>query len=106
MTKGTQVAAPSMASITVSSVTSAMTSSRSGRPGRLAQAETGRFGSASMMVTAAPLRASSQARTTAEVDLPAPPLGLAKTMVGIGIAPPAIEVGKLSEIYQICNGYL
>ena len=82
-TKGTRAAAPSIASITVSSEMSAMTSSASGRPGRRAQAETGRFGSASMMVTAAPRRASSPARMTAEVDLPAPPLGLAKTMVGM-----------------------
>jgi hypothetical protein len=36
-----------------------------------------------MTVTAAPLRASSVASRTAEVDFPAPPLGLAKTMVGI-----------------------
>ena len=55
----------------------------SGRPGRFAHTETGLFGSASMMVTSTPLRASSVARMTAEVDFPAPPLGLAKTMVGM-----------------------
>jgi hypothetical protein len=37
--------------------------------------------------------------------LPAPPLGLAKTMVGIGIAPPAIGGGKVAGSYQKCNGY-
>ena len=74
----------------------ATTSSPSDRPRRRAQAETDRLGSASMMVTAAPRRASSQARMTAEVDLPAPPLGLAKTMVGIGTVLPAMveERGK------------
>src|SRR3954454_10715205 len=38
-----------------------------------------RLGSASMTVTAAPFRASSEASRMAEVDFPAPPLGLAKT---------------------------
>lgn len=36
-----------------------------------------------MIVTAAPLSASSVARMTADVDFPAPPLGLAKTIVGM-----------------------
>src|SRR5690349_21880910 len=36
-----------------------------------------------MMVTAAPRSASSVPSTTAEVDLPAPPLELANEMVGI-----------------------
>src|ERR1700722_7881047 len=39
--------------------------------------------SASMIVTLAPCPASLVVRTTAEVDFPAPPLGLAKTMVGM-----------------------
>jgi hypothetical protein len=50
---------------------------------RLAHFEIGRFGSASMMVTVALRLASSVASTTADVDLPAPPLGLAKTMVAM-----------------------
>jgi hypothetical protein len=59
-----------------------MTARLAGMPGRLAQRDTGLLGSASMIVTLAPCAASSVARTTAEVDFPAPPLGLAKTMVG------------------------
>src|SRR3954447_24136415 len=55
-----------------------------GFPGRLPHLDTGLLGSASMIVTPAPLSASSEASNTALVDLPAPPLLLAKTMVGIG----------------------
>ena len=39
-----------------------------------------------MIATVAPCPASSVARTTAEVDFPAPPLGLAKTIVGMTAA--------------------
>ena len=76
-------AAASIASISVSSVTSLMTVSLSGRPGLRLQRLTGWLGSASMIVTDAPRLASSVASSTAEVDLPAPPLELAKAMVGI-----------------------
>ena len=84
MTKAALVAALSITSMIVSSFTSAMTSRLSGLPGRFAHFETGLLGSASIMVTRAPFPASSVASTTAEVDLPAPPLGLANTMVGMG----------------------
>src|SRR3954453_22625727 len=67
----------------VSSVTSATTSKLDGLFGRLAHRDTGRLGSASMIVTTPPLAASSVPSRTAAVDLPAPPFGLAKTMVGI-----------------------
>src|SRR3954452_19445473 len=69
--------------VMVSSSTSAMTVSEAGFPGFFAQRETGLSGSASIKVTVAPLFASSVARSTADVDFPAPPLGLAKTMDGI-----------------------
>jgi hypothetical protein len=36
-----------------------------------------------MIATVAPRPASSVARTTADVDFPAPPFGLAKTIVGM-----------------------
>jgi hypothetical protein len=52
-------------------------------PGRFAQALTGRLGSASISVTAAPRRASWVASTTELVDLPQPPLLLAIQIVGI-----------------------
>jgi hypothetical protein len=64
----------------VSSVTSATRVRLAGFPGRFAQRETGLLGSASTIATVAPCPASSVARTTAEVDFPAPPLGLAKTL--------------------------
>src|SRR5271169_3432846 len=83
MTKATWRDAWSIRSRIASSVTSAMTVRLKGFPGRFAQRETGLLGSASMIVTLAPCPASSVARTTAEVDFPAPPLGLAKTMVGM-----------------------
>ena len=67
----------------VCSVTLSSTVRVSGLFGRLAHRDTGRLGSASMMVTVAPFAASSEARRTAEVDLPAPPFGDANTMVGI-----------------------
>lgn len=43
----------------------------------------GRLGSASMTVTLAPALARVWARMSADVDLPAPPLGLANTITGI-----------------------
>jgi hypothetical protein len=76
-------AAESMASRSVSSVTALMMVSLSGQPGFRLQRLTGWFGSASMIVTEAPRLASSVASSTAEVDLPAPPLELAKEMVGM-----------------------
>ena len=51
------------------------------------------------MVTAAPFRASSAPNNTADVDFPAPPLGLAKTIVGIG------QSKLLEESFQIPNPY-
>jgi hypothetical protein len=48
----------------------------------LAHCDMGLLGSASRMVTPAPFSASSVANSNAAVDFPAPPLGLAKTMVG------------------------
>src|SRR3954451_8395584 len=82
--------APSIVRMIVSSVTSSSTASWSGLPGRFAHRETGRFGSASIMTTFFPDSASCVASSTAEVDLPAPPLGLANTMVDIGH--PSLEV--------------
>src|ERR1700722_6163484 len=79
MTKAAWRDAWSIRTRIASSVTSATTVRLGGLPGRLAQRDTGRLGSASMTVTLAPCPASSVARTTAEVDFPAPPLGLAKT---------------------------
>src|SRR3954470_6318800 len=83
MTKGVARAASSIRSMIVSSEMSETTVRFSGRPSRLAQWDSGRLGSASMTVTAAPFRASSEASRMAEVDFPAPPLGLAKTIVGM-----------------------
>src|SRR3954447_5668073 len=83
ITNGERAAAVSMSSMMLSSVTLARTSRLSGLPDRFAQEETGRLGSASMIVTAAPFLASSDANTTADVNFPAPPFGEAKTMVGI-----------------------
>src|SRR4051794_25913894 len=79
----------------VSSVTSAMTFKLDGLFGRLAHRDTGRLGSASTMVTPPPLAASSVPSRTAAVDLPAPPFGLAKTMVGISGSP-------CEHLYQGC----
>src|ERR671918_1160889 len=77
-------AAVSISSIMVCSDTSAIMVRVFGTAACLAHLETGLFGSASMMVTAvAPCAASSVARSTAEVDFPTPPFGLAKTIVGI-----------------------
>ena len=84
-------AALSIVPTMVSSVTSSITVSDSGRPGRWAHRDTGRFGSASMTVTLSPDPASSQASRTAEMDLPAPPLGLAKTHKGTGPSPSRCE---------------
>src|SRR4051794_30622679 len=84
MTKWDVAFAPSIVRMIVSSVTSSSTVSWKGLPGRFAHRETGRFGSASMMTTFLPDSASCVASSTAEVDLPAPPLGLANTIVGIG----------------------
>jgi hypothetical protein len=39
-----------------------------------------------MMVTLVPLKANSVAKMTADVDFPAPPLGEAKTTVGIMVS--------------------
>src|SRR5271165_588316 len=81
-----------------SSVTSATTARLAGFPGRFAQRERGLLGSASMTATFAPCPASSVARMTAEVDFPAPPLGLAKTMVGMAGPrrdPPSVIKGRL-----------
>src|SRR5215210_2635772 len=72
-----------MASMIVSSVISAMTSRLPGLPGRFDQRERGLFGSASITVTEAPFPASSVARRIADVDLPTPPFGLAKMIVGM-----------------------
>src|SRR5271157_363163 len=83
MTKADSRAACSIWSMIESSVTSAMTLKAAGLPGLFAQRDTGLLGSASMIVTPAPFPASSVARMTAEVDFPAPPFGLAKTMVGM-----------------------
>src|SRR4051794_31150808 len=96
MTKVVLRAASSIASMMDSSVTSARTVSIGGFPGRLAQCETGRFGSASMIVTLAPFPLSSVASRTAEVDFPAPPLGLAKTIVGIGGPPGRKDISELA----------
>jgi hypothetical protein len=53
-----------------------------------------------MIVTDAPRLASSDARRTAEVDFPAPPLELAKDMVGMGgrliVVSGMMTVGQLS----------
>src|SRR5208283_5043326 len=59
-----------------------------GLPGRAAHRETGLFGSASMIVTVAPLSASCVARMTAAVDFPTPPFGEAMTTTGIAPPPP------------------
>src|SRR5580698_5273299 len=67
----------------VSSETSPTTEMRLGSSERLAQCDTGLLGSASMMVTAPPRLASSDASSTADVDLPAPPLGVRNTIVGM-----------------------
>src|SRR4051812_1898091 len=83
MTKAVSLAALSIVSMIVSSVVSASTARFGGLPRRLAHWERGLFGSASMTVTAAPWPASSVARSRAAVDLPTPPFGLAKTIVGI-----------------------
>src|SRR5881227_2482641 len=82
----------------VSSVTSSSTASWSGLPGRFAHRETGRFGSASMMTTFLPDSASCVASSTAEVDLPTPPLGLANTIVGIGY--PSTKVDAREAVDQ------
>src|SRR6202451_3623854 len=84
MTKGVFCDALSLSSMIVASPISAMTVMFSGRPALFAHWETGLFGSASMIVTCAPLSASSVARITADVDLPAPPLGLSANMFGLG----------------------
>src|SRR3978361_599224 len=84
MTNALCVSAVSIVSIIESSVTSASTIREAGLPGRLAHCDTGLFGSASIMITVPPRSANMVARSTAEVDFPAPPLGLANTMVGMG----------------------
>src|ERR1700676_4021272 len=83
ITKAVLVASLSITLMTVFSVTSSMTVKTSGLPGRRPHRETGLFGSASMIVTLAPLVASWVASRTAEVDFPAPPFGEANTMVGM-----------------------
>src|SRR3954465_4331347 len=72
-----------MASTTVSSLTSPTIVMLSGLPGSLAHCEIHRSGSASMIVTAAPLAASSVASSSAVVVFPAPPFGLAKAITGM-----------------------
>src|SRR5512132_1343092 len=67
----------------LSSDTSFSTVKVSGLPGCLAHFDRGRLGSASITVTVASRSASSVARSTADVDFPAPPFELAKTIVGI-----------------------
>src|SRR5262249_12689771 len=91
-TKGVFRAALSISSMMVLSEISATTVRLSGHPALLAHCETGLLGSASMIVTPAPFRASSVARMTADVDFPAPPLGLAKTIVGMVAAPDGLMV--------------
>ena len=93
MTKFDPIDAFSIASMIVSSLTSWRTVRFSGLPGRWAHRNTGRFGSASITVTLRPDRASSQARRTADVDLPAPPFGDAKEMTG-----------KLVLLVPFCRG--
>src|ERR1700691_6298950 len=99
----------------VASETSARTVMFLGRPGRCAHWDTGLFGSASIAVTVAPLRASSVASTTAEGDFPAPPFGLAKTMTGM--RPPPREscaslivdrrvIRRSTESFLVPGGYL
>jgi hypothetical protein len=83
MTNVASRSAASMASSRVSSVTSLITASLSGRPGFRLHLVTGWLGSASMIVTDAPRPASSVASSTAEVDFPAPPLELVKAIVGM-----------------------
>src|SRR5689334_24928081 len=113
MTKALLVAASSIVSMIESSVTSAMTVIDSGFPGRFAQADTGLLGSASMIVTVAPRSASSVASSTAEVDFPAPPLGLAKMIVGMWFPQSAVPDTRrisdrqpASESYSVAIGYL
>src|SRR3954454_8491607 len=101
MTNALLVAASSMMSMIESSVTSTTTVRLSGSPGRFAHDDTGLFGSASMMVTVAPRSASSVASNTAEVDFPAPPLGLAKTIVGMWF--PLIGRDWIPDGYPVGN---
>ena len=84
MTNAVLRAAASISSVSVYSVAPLMTMSFSGHPALRLQRVMGWLGSASMIVTEAPCPASSVASSKAEVDLPAPPLELAKEMVGIG----------------------
>src|ERR1700722_9406029 len=84
---------------------SATTVRFSGHPALFAHWETGLFGSASRTVTPTPLRANSVARMTAEVDFPAPPLGLAKTIVGMMNKSEERVAGKASR-YPNPNGPL
>ena len=100
MTKAAWRAAWSIWSRIESSVALATTVRVSGFPGRPAQRDTGLLGSASMIATVAPRPASSVARTTADVDFPAPPLGLAKTIVGMDGLP---RVGLHHERRQLTN---
>src|ERR1700730_2784279 len=95
-------AAVSISSMIVFSEMSEMTARFSGRPSLAAHCETGLLGSASMTVTEAPLRASSVASRTAEVDFPAPPLGLAKTMVGME---KLLRSGVKLEDQEVTEGY-
>src|SRR5690349_20871794 len=87
----------------------------SGRPSLHAHRVMGLFGSASMMVTAAPFSASSVARMSADVDFPAPPLGVAKTIEGMSVFPVAWVgiarrderrrvISKLPVADQVVNG--
>jgi len=87
MTNAVFRAASSMARMMVCSVTLSTKVSVFGLPGRLAQRDTGLFGSASMMVTEAPFSASCVARRTAAVDLPTPPLGEATEITGMVASP-------------------
>src|ERR1035437_6949666 len=107
ITKAVLAEASSIVSMIVVSETSPMTVKVSGQPGRRAHCDTGWFGSASITVTAAPRWASSVASTTAEVDFPAPPLGLANTIVGILEAPRKLSsIITISGSQQKATGYL